>query len=104
MIIQGMKALAHEGRLKLLRDIISAGQSGIAAGDLAKQNGLNFTTTSAQLLMLSNAGLVTSERKGRQVFYKPNDMQISELLAFLIRDVCQSRAEITWPLTEMIGG
>ncbi len=104
MIISGLKALAHEGRLKLLRDIISAGQAGISAGDIAARNGLNLTTASAQLSMLSQANLVSSTRKGRLVIYTPNDMQISEVLAFLIRDVCQGRAEIIWPLSDLTGG
>ncbi len=103
MIISGLKALAHEGRLKLLRDIISAGQTGISAGTLADNHALNFTTASAQLTALSQAGLVTSTRVGRNVIYKPNDLQISELLAFLVRDVCQGRAEIIWPLSDKSG-
>lgn len=103
MIISGLKALAHEGRLKLLRDIITAGQKGIGAGELAQMNGLNFTTASAQLNVLSQANLVTSIREGRNVTYRPNDMQISELLSFLMRDVCQNRAEILWPLSDQTG-
>ena len=103
MIISGLKALAHEGRLKLLRDIIAAGQTGITAGALAEAHGLNFTTASAQLITLSQANLVTSVREGRNVIYRPNDMQISELLSFLMRDVCSNRAEILWPLSEQTG-
>lgn len=104
MIINGLKAIAHEGRLRLLRDIISAGQTGVTAGQLAQTNNLNFTTASAQLVTLSSAGLVTSERTGRQVTYRPNDMQISQLIAYLMRDVCQGRAEIIWLLSELTGG
>lgn len=102
-MINGLKALAHEGRAALLRDIISAGQIGISSGRLAQKHKLNLTTTSAQLTVLFNAGLVMPERKGRSVIYRPNDKQISAVLAFLIRDVCQGRAEIIWPLTDSTG-
>ncbi len=103
MMITELKALAHKGRAALLSDIVAAGQLGISSGRLAQKHRLNLTTTSAQLAVLSSAGLVTSERKGRSVIYRPNDKQISAVLAFLIRDVCQGRAEIIWPLTDATG-
>lgn len=103
MIIAGLKALAHEGRLRLLSDIIAAGHDGITAGALAEAHDLNFTTASAQLTALSQANLVNATREARNVIYRPNDMQISELLGFLMRDVCQNRDEILSPLSEQTG-
>ncbi|MFK8050513.1 MAG: ArsR/SmtB family transcription factor, partial [Halioglobus sp.] len=65
--IKILSAVAHDGRLTLIRHLIQAGPEGVSAGDLARFAKIGPTTASAQLLVLANAGLVRSERSGRQV-------------------------------------
>ncbi len=94
----GLGALAHEGRLDLFRRLVRAGPEGMAAGDVARSAGVNFTTASAQLSQLSTAGLVTGRREGRSVVYTADYANVRSLLAFLLKDCCEGRPEILGPL------
>ena len=96
-----LAALAHEGRLSLIRRLIQAGPEGINAGDLAKHAKIGATTASAQLLVLTNAGLVTSKRSGRQVRYFAKYEMMRDLLSFLMLDCCAKRADICEPIAEI---
>jgi len=87
--IKCLAAIAHDGRLTLMRRLIKAGPKGLASGALAKAEGINPTTASAQLLVLSNTGLVDSERVGKQIFYRANFAGFQELISFLMEDCCQ---------------
>ncbi len=100
--IETLSALAHESRLTLVRLLIQAGPEGLGAGELAANAGLAATTASAQLLVLKNAGLVKSERRGRHINYAADYQQMSSLLGFLMEDCCCSRTEICHPLKTVI--
>ncbi len=99
--LAGLSALAHEGRLALFRQLVRMGPDGMAAGALARAAGINFTTASAQLAVLSQAGLITSRKRGRSVIYKVDFAEARSLIAFLMEDCCQGRAEIVAPLAEI---
>ena len=100
--VDTLSALAHESRLTLVRRLIQAGPQGLGAGELAASAGLAATTASAQLLVLKNAGLVQSERRGRHVRYAADYRQMTGLLEFLMKDCCSSRQEICAPLKRSI--
>ena len=93
-----LSAIAHEGRLVLVRRLIQAGPTGISAGKLADFAGIGPTTASAQLLVLANAGLVVGRRNGRQVTYVANFERMRNLLTFLMLDCCGGEAEICSPV------
>ena len=92
--IKSLSALAHDGRLSLMRRLIQAGPEGIGAGELAAFANIGATTASAQLLVLSNAGLVNAKRSGRHVTYSTDYSNLRDLMAFLLDDCCGRRAEI----------
>lgn len=92
--IKSLSAMAHDGRLTLLRSLIQAGPEGVGAGALAKQTRIGATTASAQLLVLSNAGLVRSERQGRHITYFAEYDTLRHLLGFLMFECCGNREEI----------
>ena len=96
--INGLSALAHDGRLDLFRRLVRAGPAGIPAGQLAEATGAAFTTTSAQLTVLTHAGLVTNRRAGRSIIYSANYDAIRQLFGFLLEDCCQNRPEIVQDL------
>ena len=100
--VDTLSALAHEGRLVLVRLLIQAGPDGMNAGDLALRADIGPTTASAQLLVLKNAGLVQSQRRGRQMIYSASYNQMAALLGFLMEDCCCSRPEICQPLKEAL--
>lgn len=75
-----------------MRRLIKAGPSGMASGDLAAAEKINATTASAQLLVLSNTGLVNSQRKGKQVIYCAHYTRFQQIISFLMEDCCAGSA------------
>ena len=70
----------------------------MAAGEIARALGGHANTTSAQLLLLSNAGLIRARREGRSIIYAVDYEAMSALLVFLTEDCCAGRAEICAPI------
>jgi ArsR family transcriptional regulator, arsenate/arsenite/antimonite-responsive transcriptional repressor len=93
-----LSALAQEGRLSVFRLLVKAGLDGMAAGDIARKLKTAPNTMSAQLLILSNAGLIHARRDGRSIIYAADFDQMGALLMFLTEDCCGGRAEICAPL------
>ncbi|MEM7766061.1 MAG: metalloregulator ArsR/SmtB family transcription factor [Pseudomonadota bacterium] len=102
LAVKMLAAIAHEGRLSLIRRLIQAGPEGMAAGDIAQFAKIGPTTASAQLSVLANASLVTSERRGRQVVYAARYDTIRNLLGFLMLDCCAKRPDICLPIAEAV--
>ena len=99
--VVNLSALAHEGRLSIFRLLVSAGPQGVAAGDIARHVSSPPSTTTANLHILSQAGLVASRRDGRSIIYTANYPAMSALLAFLMQDCCAGRTEICAPLNAL---
>jgi ArsR family transcriptional regulator len=97
-----LAALAHEGRLAVFRLLVKAGPDGLAAGDIARKLATYPNTMSAQLLILSNVGLVHARRDGRSIIYAVDFDTIGALLLFLTKDCCGGRPEICAPLAQTI--
>lgn len=95
-------ALAQEHRLRLVRALVTAGPDGLASGTLADAVGVSAATVSHHLKELSRAGLVVSRRDGRSIIYSAAYATLSDLIAFLMRDCCQGRAEICMPAAETL--
>src|SRR5580704_11942112 len=98
--VTGLSALAHDGRLAIFRLLVKAGPDGMAAGDIARKLDTAPNTMSAQLLVLSNAGLARARREGRSIIYAVDFERMSALLLFLTKDCCGGRAEICAPLAD----
>ncbi|MBK9082980.1 MAG: metalloregulator ArsR/SmtB family transcription factor [Rhizobiales bacterium] len=89
-----LAALAHEGRLEAWRLLISREPHGVEAGKLAQALGLPANTLSAQLAILTRAGLVASERRGRSVVYRAAPGRIAALADELTAMCCEGRPEL----------
>jgi ArsR family transcriptional regulator, arsenate/arsenite/antimonite-responsive transcriptional repressor len=96
-----LSALAQEARLQVFRLLVRAGPKGMPAGEIARSLGTPANTTSAQLLVLSNAGLIRARRQGRSIIYSVDFGAMRDLLVFLTEDCCGGRAEICAPLAEV---
>jgi ArsR family transcriptional regulator len=96
--IRALGALAHPGRLDVFRLLVRAGPDGMAAGEIARAIGSPLSSLSANLTILSNAGLVGSQRDGRSIIYRAAYDQMTGLLAFLMEDCCAGKPEICAPL------
>jgi DNA-binding transcriptional ArsR family regulator len=99
--IKRLSAIAHEARLGVFRLLVKAGPEGMAAGDVARALSVPANTLSAQLLVLSNAGLVRARRDGRSIIYAINFDAMRDLLVFLTEDCCGGRAEMCAPLADI---
>jgi ArsR family transcriptional regulator len=99
--IKRLSAIAQEARLDVFRLLVKAGPEGMAAGGIARKLGVPANTLSAQLLVLSNAGLVRARRDGRSIIYAINFDAMRDLLVFLTEDCCGGRAEMCAPLAEI---
>jgi len=95
-----LSALGHPGRLAIFRLLVRAGPEGMAAGEVARTLDVLPNTLSANLNILSQAGLATSRRDGRSIIYAAAYAHMSDLLSFLVEDCCNGRPEICAPLVE----
>ena len=100
--LAGLAALAHEGRLSVFRLLVKAGPDGLAAGEIARKLDTQPNTMSAQLLVLSNAGLIAARREGRSIIYAADFEKMGALLQFLTKDCCDGRPEICAPLAATV--
>lgn len=100
LAIRRLSALAQDGRLKVFRLLVTVGGAGMAAGDIARELDTAANTMSAQLLILSNAGLIKARRDGRSIIYAVNFDGMRDLLVFLTEDCCARSPEIYEPLAE----
>ena len=96
--VMTLGALAQESRLKVFRLLIKRGPGGMAAGEIARTLAVPHNTMSAQLAILSRAGLVTSRRNGRSIIYAVDLDGTRQLLAFLVADCCRGSPDVCEPL------
>ena len=100
--VTALSALAHQGRLTVFRMLVQAGTEGIAAGDIARRLGVAPNSLSANLTVLSHAGLIESRREGRSIIYMAAYRRMQEVLGFLVEDCCGGAPEICAPLAEIV--
>jgi len=81
-------ALGQATRLDLLRALLNAGPSGLAAGDIATRLGVPSSTLSFHLRALDQAGLIAATRQGRSLIYAVQFARLRALLAFLVEACC----------------
>jgi DNA-binding transcriptional ArsR family regulator len=99
--VKRLAALAQDARIEVFRLLVKAGPEGLAAGEIARRLNSPANTTSAQLLVLSNAGLVRARRDGRSIIYAVDFAAMSDLLVYLMEDCCGGRTEVCAPLAEV---
>ena len=88
--------------LQMVRALVVAGPEGLAAGEVSRRLATPPSTLSANLAVLSGAGLVVSRRDGRSIIYAADYAAMSGLLGFLMEDCCGGAPEICTPLTEVL--
>ncbi|WP_317054818.1 MULTISPECIES: ArsR/SmtB family transcription factor [Roseovarius] len=100
--LSALQALSHETRLEVFRLLMRAGPEGLAAGDIATTCGVRQNTMSSHLSILTQAGLIVSERDGRTILYRANVGGIQNLLGFLIEDCCGGNPAECQPLIQQL--
>ena len=96
--LPALAALAHPTRLEAFRLLVRHEPEGLSTGELVDASGLTQSTFSTHLAVLAKAGLVKSEKLGRQQIQRADIDTLRELMLFLAKDCCQGRAELCEPL------
>jgi ArsR family transcriptional regulator len=96
--LAALAALAHPTRLATFRLLVRHEPDGLSTGNLAAAARLTQSTFSTHLAVLVKAGLVTPEKRGRQIIQRAHLDALRALMIFLAKDCCQGRAEVCVPL------
>lgn len=90
--VTSLAALAQGMRLRIFRVLVGAAPTGMTPGELSATLDVPGSTLSFHLKELMHAGLVTQEREGRNLIYRPSVEQMNDLLAYLTAHCCQGAA------------
>lgn len=93
-----LSALAHPTRLEAFRLLVRHEPEGLITGALVEASGLTQSTFSTHLAVLAKAGLVIAEKRGRHQVQRANLDKLRAMIVFLLKDCCQSKAELCEPL------
>lgn len=99
-------ALGQTTRIAVMRLLLRAYPDGMNAGDIARRCEVAHNTLSAHLNVLTNAGLLTVQRHGREMNYRANLTKYRTLVRFLTKlgrgDLQPSRHDKTTGDTELL--
>ncbi len=88
--VASLAALAQGMRLRIFRALVGAGPQGLTPGALSATLGVPGSTLSFHLKELMHAGMVSQERDGRNLIYRPSLPQMNALLSYLTAHCCQA--------------
>lgn len=89
--VSALAALAQEARLRVFRALVGAGPEGMTPGALSVMLDIPASTLSFHLKELVHADLVSAQRDGRNLHYRPALGQMNELLAYLTAHCCMGQ-------------
>jgi DNA-binding transcriptional ArsR family regulator len=90
--VASLAALAQGMRLRIFRSLVGAGPQGLTPGALSATLGVPASTLSFHLKELMHAGLVSQQRDGRNLIYRPAIGQMQALLDYLMAHCCHGAA------------
>ncbi|WP_120500836.1 helix-turn-helix transcriptional regulator [Roseovarius sp. EL26] len=88
-----LAALSQSTRLDVFRLLVRAGADGMLSGEIGEALNVKQNTMSANLAVLTQAGLLRNNREGRMIRYFANMEGMRGLLAFLTEDCCGGQPE-----------
>ena len=89
--VMSLAALAQDARLRVFRALVGAGPAGMTPGALSAMLDIPNSTLSFHLKELVHAGLVSVEREGRNLHYRPSIERMNDLLAYLTDHCCMGQ-------------
>jgi ArsR family transcriptional regulator len=87
--VDALAALAHENRLSVYRILVEAGPGGRNAGAIAERLKIPPSSLTFHIQHLHRAGLVTQERKSRQLIYAADFTAMNALVGYLTENCCR---------------
>ena len=89
--VAALAALAQEARLRVFRALVGAGPDGMTPSALSAMLDIPASTLSFHLKELAHADMVSVEREGRNLHYRPALGRMNDLLAYLTAHCCMSK-------------
>jgi ArsR family transcriptional regulator len=86
--IAALGALSQAMRLRVFRALVGAGPQGMTPGVLSATLDVPASTLSFHLKGLTSSGLVSQERDGRNLIYRPDIEQMNALIGYLSAHCC----------------
>jgi ArsR family transcriptional regulator len=86
--VGALSALAHEYRLGIYRLLVEAGPEGLNAGTIAARLKLPPSSLTFHIQNLHRAGLLSQERKGRELIYAADFDAMNTLVGYLTENCC----------------
>lgn len=86
--LDALAALAHEHRLAIHRMLVEMGPEGLNAGTLASRLQVPPSSLSFHLEHLRRAGLITRQRRGRELIYAADFGAMNGLVEYLRANCC----------------
>ena len=93
-IVKSFIALGHDTRLTIYNLLVTKGEIGIPAGEIAAELGIPGATLSFHLTSLSDAKLIGSRREGRTVYYFVKYKRVKKLIKYLKDPVAATALEV----------
>ena len=90
-VVKALGALAQPHRLRAFRALVVAGPDGLTPGAMSEQLDVPANTLSFHLKELVHADLVSVEREGRNLHYRPALERMNDLLAYLTAHCCMGK-------------
>ena len=90
--VAALAALAQDARLRIFRALVGAAPDGLTPSAISAMLDIPSSTLSFHLKELIHADLVTVERDGRSLIYRPSIQRMDALLGYLTDHCCQERA------------
>ena len=102
--VASLAALAQAMRLRVFRALIGAGPEGMTPGALSATLDVPASTLSFHLKELMHAGLVSQEREGRHLIYRPSVERMNALLDYLTAHCCEGAPSAACALSPASSG
>jgi len=83
-----LAALGHEARLRIFRLLVRAGHEGLNIGEIGRLLDLPASTLAHHLHALVQVGLVTQQRRSRQVINHADYDVMNSVLTYVAEECC----------------
>ncbi|TMV06805.1 winged helix-turn-helix transcriptional regulator [Ruegeria sediminis] len=84
----GFSAMGSEARLRVLKTLVRAGDSGLTVGEIRDRTGIAPSTLAHHLKFLAAGGLVEQEKVGRSTINRARFDELRNLAQFILSECC----------------
>jgi DNA-binding transcriptional ArsR family regulator len=88
-VAKALKELGHPTRLAIYRQLVKAGEQGVAVGAVQEALAIPGSTLSHHLKGLETGGLISQRREGRTLFCVAQYDQLDTVIEFLRKECCE---------------